>query len=1040
MWYQSSLKMLFFSSYLWSSYKIPPLLAQIIPDNSLGSENSIVTPNVTVKEQLVDLIEGGAIRGNNLFHSFEQFSIGNGAKVYFANPDGIENILTRVTGNNLSEIFGTLGVNGGANLFLLNPNGIVFGKNAALDVNGSFLATTAESYIFENGFAYSASNPDAPPLLSINIPLGLQFGSNSAAIEVQGQGSNLILNPFTFEFLFREQRPTGLEVPSQNTLALIGGAINLTGGNLTASQGRIEIGSIAKEGNVFLTPTEDGWTFDYQNITNFDNINLTQSASIDVSGSGGGNIQLQGKNIALLDSSAIISSTSGKDNGGTIQISAAETFNLLGTEGGLLPSGIFNQVEASATGNGSKLNLEADTVKITNNALINSSVAGAGNGGEVEIKARELSLNGSLTETSSLIFFPTGILSLVSFAESATGKSSNLTVAAEKIEMTNGALIATATFSAGDSGDIVIKTDALELSGTGSFLLFPDNPFPSGIFTTVAADLMTGNGGNITIETRSLKISDGGQIRSGTLGLGNSGDISIQAQEILISDRSLLLDIPVASGIFSSSGLGILTGEVSQTTGNGGDITVETENLTLTGGGQIGAGTSSTGKSGNLAIKAQDIKISGQLLTNPNESLTGFADTSGLFTSVVRADALGNGGDIVVETENLEIVNGGAIAANVFGKGEGGNIQINASKINLSESFFVSDVRSGITTTVEATGTGNAGNIKINADSLNLTEGGSLAASSLGNANAGDINLQVIELNLTGVFLEGELFSQISAFSESDFSAGTINLTAENVTLRDHALISVSNLSNGDSGNLNLRIQELILNDGASLEAQVNAGSQGNLNLTTNNITLRNNSKITSQATGTATGGNITISNQDNLVLLDNSQIIADAVFGNGGKINITTVGLFISADSLISASSEYGLDGTVEIEEVSGDRKLELNQLPVKLIDASQQITTGCSLQNNFVISGKGGLPENPTQNLRSQTVWQDIRLLKLDSVQTSYSKQSLPIVSSKPPIVQEANALQVNSQGNLELIANQPTSIAALTVIPHCWTNYKP
>ena len=78
--------------------------AQIVPDDTLGAESSVVTP-----QQLRDLIEGGAVRGENLFHSFIEFSIPEGQQVYFANPDSITNILTRVTGNNISEIFGTLG-------------------------------------------------------------------------------------------------------------------------------------------------------------------------------------------------------------------------------------------------------------------------------------------------------------------------------------------------------------------------------------------------------------------------------------------------------------------------------------------------------------------------------------------------------------------------------------------------------------------------------------------------------------------------------------------------------------------------------------------------------------------------------------------------------------------------------------------------------------------------------------------------------------------------------------------------------------------
>ncbi|MFY7804691.1 MAG: filamentous hemagglutinin N-terminal domain-containing protein, partial [Limnoraphis robusta] len=127
-------------------FSLTPLttVAQIVPDNSLGNENSVVTPNVNIRGINSNRIDGGAVRGGNLFHSFQEFNIREGRGAYFSNPDNIINILTRVTGGNISEILGTLGVLGNANLFLINPNGIVFGPNARLDVGGSFFATTAD--------------------------------------------------------------------------------------------------------------------------------------------------------------------------------------------------------------------------------------------------------------------------------------------------------------------------------------------------------------------------------------------------------------------------------------------------------------------------------------------------------------------------------------------------------------------------------------------------------------------------------------------------------------------------------------------------------------------------------------------------------------------------------------------------------------------------------------------------------------------------------------------------------------------------------
>ena len=126
-------------------------IAQIIPDGTLGSESSRTVPD-TVNNLPSDRISGGATRGSNLFHSFREFNIGEGRGAYFENPSGIANIFTRVTGGQSSNILGTLGVQGNANLFLINPKGIVFGPNARLDLRGSFIGSTADSIVFNNGF------------------------------------------------------------------------------------------------------------------------------------------------------------------------------------------------------------------------------------------------------------------------------------------------------------------------------------------------------------------------------------------------------------------------------------------------------------------------------------------------------------------------------------------------------------------------------------------------------------------------------------------------------------------------------------------------------------------------------------------------------------------------------------------------------------------------------------------------------------------------------------------------------------------------
>jgi filamentous hemagglutinin family protein len=163
-------------SFLWKLWVYVPILtgclvasigtrtvAQITPDATLGNEASQVKP---INDK-VDRIDGGAVRGTNLFHSFKDFNVGEGRGAYFANPAGVENILSRVTGANPSNIFGTLGVLGNANLYLLNPNGIIFGQNAKLDIRGSFVGSAGGGVNFSDRTFFGVDKSQAAPLLTM---------------------------------------------------------------------------------------------------------------------------------------------------------------------------------------------------------------------------------------------------------------------------------------------------------------------------------------------------------------------------------------------------------------------------------------------------------------------------------------------------------------------------------------------------------------------------------------------------------------------------------------------------------------------------------------------------------------------------------------------------------------------------------------------------------------------------------------------------------------------------------------------------------
>ncbi|MGL5078967.1 MAG: filamentous hemagglutinin N-terminal domain-containing protein, partial [Waterburya sp.] len=328
------IKIIGFSSSLanWYLLNNNPVKAQISPDQTVNTQVNTVN-NVTE-------ITGGTEANENLFHSFQNFSLETGNTAFFNNNLAIKNIISRVTGVNISNIDGLIRANGNANLILINPNGINFGNNASLDIGGSFLGSTAESVIFADGTVFSAKNTQTNPLLTISVPLGLQVGQNPGEINVSGTGHNLSLTePIFSPFTIGEVE--GLKVREGRTLGLIGGNININGGNLTATGGKIELGSIAA-GTVNLNSLSQDWQLSYENVPTFQNINMSQKALADASGIKGGSIQIQGKEVLIENGSAILIQNQSNQESGDLIVNASESLKIDGTTtNGELSSGLF---------------------------------------------------------------------------------------------------------------------------------------------------------------------------------------------------------------------------------------------------------------------------------------------------------------------------------------------------------------------------------------------------------------------------------------------------------------------------------------------------------------------------------------------------------------------------------------------------------------------------------------------------------------------------------------------------------------------------
>lgn len=675
-------------------------LAQINPDNTLPNNSAIDN-----SQEGITRITEGTNAGNNLFHSFSQFSVNNGITAYFDNALTIENIFSRVTGNSLSNIDGIIKANGNANVFLLNPNGIIFTENARLDIGGSFISSTANSIKFSDGKEFNATNPENQPLLSVNLPTALQFTSNPNSITVKGTGHELQLDPRTGAVL--NIVAEGLEVPTGKTLALIGGNINLQGGNLKAETGRIELGSVKSQGLVNIKRQNTGFSFNYDNIARFFDISLQQASSLNTTGETGGDIQLQGNNIYFQDGSYLLTNTEGSGNAGDVNIFATETLELSGIspqESGL-PSSIVS--ETTSLGKGGNIIVESNRLILKDGGQFSSNSFSVGNAGNITINSDNIELIGVNPIDTRLAS------GFVSQARNI-GNAGEIKISSDSLTIKERSQIAVTSFSSGNGGNIEIKTNLLNISSDPAKIGINSG----GLFNN--AQGFDGNAGNIIVQADKININQGGNITSATFFTGSGGNIILEAKESITIANSI---DTATSGIFAAAVspppfVGF-TG-----TGNGGNISITTPQLNLTNQAQINVSNfdrlnrfpPGTGTPGNITINVNSLNID-------NSRITAIAN-------------LENGGNINLNVGGISTLNNQAIISATAGVaeqfGNGGNINFNSQ-------FIIGSGASEITAEAFK---GTGGNINLNAEGLFFTPDMIISASSQLGAD-GELNIKI---------------------------------------------------------------------------------------------------------------------------------------------------------------------------------------------------------------------------------------------------------------------------------------------------------
>ncbi|BAY83542.1 hypothetical protein NIES267_30310 [Calothrix parasitica NIES-267] len=612
-----------------------PAFSQVTSDNTTNT-------TVNLNGNNFDILNG-IQKGNNLFHSFKEFSIPTNGSATFNNSSDVVNIINRVTGGNISNIDGLIKSQGNANLFLINPAGIVFGENAKLDIGGSFLGTTAESVLFKDGFEFSAVNSQNEPLLTISVPVGLQMGTNTGEIQVNGSGHNLVTQDINVGPYINLASSSLLEVKPGKVLALIGGDIMLDGAVMNVKTGRVELSSV-REGKVNFNQNNQDFKLNIPQDSKLGNIQLTQKSLIDA---GAGSIKVNSGSVSLKNGSVLLVQNQELQPTGDININATESLEVNGmSPDGRIRSAISNQTLGGMSGN---INVVTPRLIVQSGGAIGSQTFTPAPGGHIFLDVEQLIEVSGFSEINPLAYSSIASITI------GDGKAGNVIASTKHFSIFDNGLVSGVTVGNGDGGTINIDTQTLEVKGIGLGLLTS-----SGITTST---LGKGNAGNININTETMTVEAGAYVANASHNVGNAGNLTINATKSLqVVGNVNELPARLNSFVRPLPNLQELFNLPDVPSGNAGNITINTPFLLVADRGLVTVGNSGSGNAGILNINADLIKLD---------------DLGQLSATTV----FGEGGDISLQSQSLQMRGESIITTSAGGKGNGGNIDINTNTL-----------------------------------------------------------------------------------------------------------------------------------------------------------------------------------------------------------------------------------------------------------------------------------------------------------------------------------------------------------------------
>lgn len=411
------------------------------------------------------------------------------------------------------------------------------------------------------------------------------------------------------------------------------------------------------------------------NTIKIDGQNYSGFTGITSSGKNGnaGTITVNSGILDIVNGGSISSSTFGSGNAGAINItSSALTIDRQNSQG---LTNISSEAKDGSTGNAGAITINTYTLDILDNGVISTNTFGVGNGGNIAVTAKNITITGkdSSPFDESL---QTGIISQAT--KSSSGNAGTIDIKTDTLTVQSAGKISSDTQGSGNGGDISISAKNIYLDGQTSQQK-----------TLIASDALSGSSGNagtVTVNTNTLDIKNKAQISSDTYASGNAGNINITVNE----------KANMNNGSIGSSSYG---------SGTGGSVSLSSPLLTLDNGSSISASSSTKAKGGDITIDASVLKLQNQSLISAANTGSGEAGTININTSdstyltdskISVESAFGDAGGINIFAKNiLYLLNSSISTSAAAGKGNGGNITIDPVFVILNSSNIIANASQG---------------------------------------------------------------------------------------------------------------------------------------------------------------------------------------------------------------------------------------------------------------------------------------------------------------------------------------------------------